>query len=357
MFKFFRRVRQNLLLTNRLTKYLLYASGEIILVMIGILLALQINNWNEQRKLDETTKILLRQIQLDILNNIKVNNQVYRVYNSRDSIFWTMRQKKLKPSDFAGEKGRGYRGVIFSTFKFEMLNKGYEQLKIHPGIKPGDYTDLLEELEALERDRFYFNLNIQRMIDERDAHFTYRRANFDWFSSELWTGERSKDELEYYANDPILKNYMAFIIHTMGQAVIAGERYTFFGLKLYRYIAELLGQKEDELPEEIRNYYADIPSDSLTPFTGSYVLHYAPPLNSADRFTDLDSIIISISEKDELKLKNYREGEVFERDLFIRSINKLEEIRWARRIYYSINDDGYLEIKDYIGRPYLYRKL
>ena len=50
MIKFFRNIRRRLLRENRFTKYLLYAVGEIILVVIGILIALQINNWNENRK-------------------------------------------------------------------------------------------------------------------------------------------------------------------------------------------------------------------------------------------------------------------------------------------------------------------
>ncbi|NKI30424.1 DUF6090 family protein [Croceivirga thetidis] len=49
MLKFFRRIRQNLLSENKFSKYLIYAIGEIILVMIGILLALQVNNWNNNR--------------------------------------------------------------------------------------------------------------------------------------------------------------------------------------------------------------------------------------------------------------------------------------------------------------------
>lgn len=50
MIKFFRHLRQNLLTEGKTKKYLLYAVGEIILVVIGILIALQINNWNEYRK-------------------------------------------------------------------------------------------------------------------------------------------------------------------------------------------------------------------------------------------------------------------------------------------------------------------
>lgn len=50
MIKFFRKIRQTLLSQGNTGKYLKYAIGEIILVVIGILIALQINNWNEQRK-------------------------------------------------------------------------------------------------------------------------------------------------------------------------------------------------------------------------------------------------------------------------------------------------------------------
>jgi hypothetical protein len=50
MIKFFRSIRQNLLAQGRITRYLTYAVGEIVLVVIGIFLALQLNNWNSARK-------------------------------------------------------------------------------------------------------------------------------------------------------------------------------------------------------------------------------------------------------------------------------------------------------------------
>lgn len=56
MIKFFRNIRQRLLRENRFTRYLIYALGEIILVVIGILIALQINNWNENRKHQRSVK-------------------------------------------------------------------------------------------------------------------------------------------------------------------------------------------------------------------------------------------------------------------------------------------------------------
>ncbi|WP_299159296.1 DUF6090 family protein [uncultured Eudoraea sp.] len=75
MIKFFRQIRQRLLTENppagregKFSKYLLYAIGEIILVVIGILIALQINNWNELRKTHLQD--------LEFLNNLKVELSV-----------------------------------------------------------------------------------------------------------------------------------------------------------------------------------------------------------------------------------------------------------------------------------------
>jgi hypothetical protein len=56
MIKFFRKIRQNLLLENKNGKYFKYAIGEIVLVVIGILIALQINNANEQSKQNSLAK-------------------------------------------------------------------------------------------------------------------------------------------------------------------------------------------------------------------------------------------------------------------------------------------------------------
>ena len=70
MIKFFRRIRQNLLSEGKTGKYFKYAIGEIVLVVIGILIALQINNWNEQRKDRTKEHILLNQLREDYQANL-----------------------------------------------------------------------------------------------------------------------------------------------------------------------------------------------------------------------------------------------------------------------------------------------
>lgn len=70
MIKFFRHIRQNLLNKNRFSKYLLYAIGEIVLVVIGILIALQINNWNEERKRFQEERATVASLKLEFEKNL-----------------------------------------------------------------------------------------------------------------------------------------------------------------------------------------------------------------------------------------------------------------------------------------------
>lgn len=66
MTKFFRHIRQTLIMENKTSRYLKYAMGEIILVVIGILIALQINNWNENRKVEIIKQNYYQQILTDL---------------------------------------------------------------------------------------------------------------------------------------------------------------------------------------------------------------------------------------------------------------------------------------------------
>ncbi|MBN4084968.1 hypothetical protein JYT89_01355 [Flavobacteriaceae bacterium AH-315-B10] len=79
MISFLRRIRHSLLAENKFSKYAVYAIGEILLVVIGILIALQINNWNENRKLNDKRQELIAALIEDFESTEKellvVNNE------------------------------------------------------------------------------------------------------------------------------------------------------------------------------------------------------------------------------------------------------------------------------------------
>jgi len=84
MIKFFRKIRQNLLSENKFSKYLLYAIGEIVLVVIGILIALSINNWNELQKLDEKEISVAKELYIELNENLASVKKQLELWETRD---------------------------------------------------------------------------------------------------------------------------------------------------------------------------------------------------------------------------------------------------------------------------------
>jgi len=90
MIPFFRKIRQKMLTENKLSKYLLYATGEVVLVVIGILIALQVNNWNESKKISRQEIALIEnlrsefKVNLENLEEVKAQNQI--IYNSTNEL-------------------------------------------------------------------------------------------------------------------------------------------------------------------------------------------------------------------------------------------------------------------------------
>lgn len=87
MLRFFRHIRKNLLMSDKTRKYLLYAVGEILLVVIGILIALQVNNWNENRiNSAEETYYLEKLIENLEADSIDIKNQLSSLADMTSSI-------------------------------------------------------------------------------------------------------------------------------------------------------------------------------------------------------------------------------------------------------------------------------
>ncbi|MGZ0015714.1 DUF6090 family protein [Yeosuana sp. AK3] len=138
MIKFFRKIRQKMLTENKFSKYLIYAIGEIILVVIGILIALQINNWNETRQIKKVEKEILyvlledlnsaknysaqyienEQSYLDIIEKILHNDSIKTVLNNNNTIeyfnkaFWDFEIKIPVINTYSDLKNAGKIAII-----------------------------------------------------------------------------------------------------------------------------------------------------------------------------------------------------------------------------------------------------
>jgi len=128
MIRLFRKIRHQLLSKNNYGIYVLYATGEIVLVMVGILLALQIDNWNEDRKDRSTEERYMERLLHDLQNDtIYFENQILlheRAISHLDSFLIEMYKAPESSDDVE-------RIMIHSSFQTDDLtlkNSTYREL-------------------------------------------------------------------------------------------------------------------------------------------------------------------------------------------------------------------------------------
>lgn len=133
MIKFYRRLRQKLLAEGKFRKYLIYAIGEIVLVVIGILIALSINNWNEGQKKQRIEEIILSDINRDLIQtkedlirNLSIHDEQINVYNQ---LIHNVEIEKVYHDSLAAIFG----SIIFWESPYLTLAT-YENLKVDKGI-------------------------------------------------------------------------------------------------------------------------------------------------------------------------------------------------------------------------------
>ncbi len=150
--KFFRQIRQSLLTENRFSKYMLYAVGEILLVVIGILIAIQIDSWNESRK--------LKQVEIDSLSEILTG-----LYSTLDEVQEALEQDKryrtcnYKILDYL-ESRKPYDksldicfGVYYWSPIVQLTTSAYDQLKLR-GLEIISNESLRKDLTEMFDTRF-----------------------------------------------------------------------------------------------------------------------------------------------------------------------------------------------------------
>lgn len=131
MIKFFRTIRQNLLKEGKTINYFKYAIGEIVLVVVGILIALQINNWNEIKSEQVIEKAymknLLEDLQDDILIYEKFQNSNKNIYALTDSIIPGLKSENRKNN--VSKLAYWTRMVTISWTIIQPVQRTYEQMK------------------------------------------------------------------------------------------------------------------------------------------------------------------------------------------------------------------------------------
>jgi cell division protein FtsL len=197
MIKIFRKIRQKLLAENRFSKYLIYAIGEIILVVIGILIALQINTWNEKNKTKELEVKILKEIHSNLSLDLK---ELQHDISSMDSIVKACKYIKahLKTQD-KPDSTFNYNTTILRVIPhFDPNKSGYGLLQ-SKGVEVISNDSLRNNISILYEQAYTY---YRRYEDERLDFFNFNSQpklldyfyrNFDtgttWFASYFITQE------------------------------------------------------------------------------------------------------------------------------------------------------------------------
>ena len=133
MIKFFRKIRQRLLTENKFSKYLLYAIGEIVLVVIGILIALWINNLNQQRKIKTEEQVVLKQLKNEFTINLKQLNSKIEIRNDmlkdfEDCLNYFANQEIESDSLFTAKLGSLHLPLTFDPIQNDLVGSGSIQI-------------------------------------------------------------------------------------------------------------------------------------------------------------------------------------------------------------------------------------
>ena len=206
MIKFFRHVRRSLINQNKMGKYFKYAIGEILLVVIGILIALQINSWNETKDRKEKLISIYKSVYADIKNDLTDLNDLKAFYMKKKPVF----EKVLKDSATADLLDQGLSRLLGNGWNTTLNKSGVNQLKELDTkdsltLKAINIYDLLE-VELISREK-----NFNEVVIE---HSKYVRDNYNWYpewiSKTIMKDNSSAELQDYFVNSDDYRNKVIY---------------------------------------------------------------------------------------------------------------------------------------------------
>lgn len=224
MMKFFRNIRKNLLSESKTAKYLKYAIGEIVLVVLGILIALQINNLNEQRKENDKEQVVLKQLKSEFTANLsqlrsKIALRTDMMKDLEDCLFYFSVQKVDSDSLFTAKLNSLLLPLTFDPIQNDLVSSGNIQIIKNLELKqaltnwPSDVHQL-REVEQLYVQYFsnsivpFFNRsgtgrNIIKNFWEDDTRTSYLMEEFDRDQLNLVNSSISASSLSLLTNSEL----------------------------------------------------------------------------------------------------------------------------------------------------------
>jgi hypothetical protein len=160
MIKFFRTIRQDLLSDGKTIKYFKYSVGEIVLVVIGILIALQINNWNETRKQQEKEKEFITSVKSDLKQDRVFIQNIVEILEQKKEAYETLNRELLIPNS-------NNRKLLDSFFKlyFSSQRTFYPIFGSYKSAVSSNQLTIFRNKELSQKLIKLYNSNYDRLID------------------------------------------------------------------------------------------------------------------------------------------------------------------------------------------------
>ena len=252
MLRFFRQIRQRLITNNRFSKYLLYAIGEILLVVIGILIALQIDNWNEQKKAEERIDILMGEVMEDLDSFISYNDGTLQWYSRKQYLFNLILRDSLTYEDFTSNK---YEGLFLTTITENNPQKrriAYDNLVDELNAVPDNYKSIVNDLNRLYSNKMNENYVVE--INQLSQRNKQKWAdNYKWYSYQ-GPNRNNSEMIDFMLNDYRFKNEVKQYASVVSGHLRVMLRDKIWAEEVYNKIALQLNK-----PEFDRNYDLNLP--------------------------------------------------------------------------------------------------
>jgi hypothetical protein len=200
MIKFFQRIRQQLLTENKFGKYLLYAIGEITLVVIGILIALQLNNLNDHTKFEAKEMEILNDFKASLeVDLLEINRAIKRGEQAKASmeIILVHLETDLPYSDSL----KSHFALTTDSWMPQVNGSVFESLKSE-GLALISNKELRQELVRLHDELILRQKELSNryrdLIDEGSANILITRFDELWKSNyESWSEENDFADINY----------------------------------------------------------------------------------------------------------------------------------------------------------------
>ncbi|WP_350293747.1 hypothetical protein [uncultured Croceitalea sp.] len=207
MIKFFRKIRQQLLTENKFSKYLLYAIGEIILVVIGILIALQINNRNEELNQKETLNNIYRIIAQDIKSDSVDTATALKFIEDRKKLFNMIFSDSLT-IDYVAQN-QDINSILTDLRVINIEKRGYNLLQDFDYQSNQEKDSLSFQIINFYTNSIFYTQKIEDLILQDLVKTNDLWKQKDWYSSIIQNSPH-KGYLDYILNDQEFKNLCAF---------------------------------------------------------------------------------------------------------------------------------------------------